>query len=253
MGELIMMPARHAENKNVAVKPAATERAGQGASQGAAQGFDISVWTKAPRERTAAYFPTYSTVSKAMQTSLRAWVREWFHGNPEILLTPARAYGVLVYICTHPFSGKPTNMFTYDIQQTEALDRAFASAACRLGAELRKLDTKNMPWLTREHYFAYRSKEVVRYVIKNRRLFYKMLNVETMLMDAILKFTLIDIPSLGLEESYVILRRVFNTQLHRFSDQLDLSPRADELIRIATQALVTKMANDNVVQLPLAA
>jgi hypothetical protein len=110
-----------------------------------------------------------------------------------------------------------------------------------------------MPWLTREHYFAYRSKEVVRYVIKNRRHFYKMLNVETMLMDAILKFTLIDIPSLGLEESYIILLRVFRTQLHRLSDQLDLSPRAEELIRIATEALATKMANDNVVQLPLAA
>jgi hypothetical protein len=250
MGELIMMPARNAENKNVAVKRAATA---EHASQGAGQGFDISVWTKAPRERTAAYFPTYSAVSKAMQTSMRAWVREWFHSNPEILLTPGCAYGVLVYICTHPFSGKPTNMFTYDIQQTEALDRAFASAACRLSAELRTLDTKNMPWLKREHYFAYRSKEVVRYVIKNRRLFYKMLNVETMLMDAILKFTLIDIPSLGLEESYVILQRVFRTQLHRFSEQLDLSPRAEELIRIATEALVTKMANDNVVQLPLAA
>jgi hypothetical protein len=252
MGELIMMPARKAENTNVAVNPAVTNECAV-ASQGAGQGFDISVWTRAPRERTAAYFPTYATVSKAMQTSLRAWVREWFHANPEILQMPSRAYGVLVYICTHPFSGKPTNMFTYDIQQTEALDRAFASAACRLGAELRSLDTKNMPWLTREHYFAYRSKEVVRYVIKNRRHFYKMLNVETMLMDALLKFTLIDIPTLGLEESYVILQRVFRTQLHRLSDQLDMSPRADELIRIATEALVTKMANDNVVQLPLAA
>ena len=65
-------------------------------------------------------------------------------------------------------------MFTYDIQQTEALDRAFASAAVRLGRELKELNTQDLSWFKREHYFAYRSKEVLKYVIKNRRQLYKM-------------------------------------------------------------------------------
>ena len=77
-----------------------------------------------------------------MQTAMRGWVREWFNANVEVLLRPNSAYAILVYVCTHPFSGKPTNMFTYDIQQTEALDRAFASAAIGLGRELKDLDTK---------------------------------------------------------------------------------------------------------------
>jgi len=239
MGELIMMPLRNAAKENKAV-----DNTG---------GLDLTVWKRAPRERTAAYFPTYSAVSKAIQTAMRGWVREWFNANREILLRPNSAYGVLVYICTHPFSGKPTNMFTYDIQQTEAVDRAFASAACKLGRELRSLDTTDMAWLKREHYFAYRSKAVMRHVIKNRRIFYRMLNVETMLMDALLKFALIDIPELGMDASLVILRRVFNTQLHRFSAEFDLSERSEELLRIATEALATKMANDSVVSLPLAA
>ena len=239
MGELIMMPMRNAEAETP--EPVMSN------------GIDFSVWKNAPRERTAAYFPTYSAVSKAMQAAMRGWVREWFAANVEILLRPHTAYPILVYQCTHPFSGKPTNMFTYDIQQTEALERAFASAASKLGRELKALDTKRFPWLTREHYFAYRSKEVVKYVMKNRRAIYKMLNVETVLMNSILKFALIDIPRLGMEDSVVLLRRAFNTQLRRFSDEFDLSPRSEELLKIATDALLVKMAADAVVELPLAA
>ena len=239
MGELIMMPMRNTEAKTI--EPALPG------------GIDFSVWKNAPRERTTAYFPTYSAVSKAMQAALRGWVREWFAANAEILLRPHTAYPILVYQCTHPFSGKPTNMFTYDIQQTEALERAFASAASKLGRELKALDTKRFPWFTREHYFAYRSKEVVKYVMRNRRAIYKMLNVETVLMNSILKFAIIDLPKLGLEDSVVLLRRAFNTQLRRFSDELDLSPRVEELLKIATDALLAKMAADAVVELPLAA
>ncbi len=257
MGELIVMPVRNNDGaagapeirdtpQSVVEIPIRTASASAGSD-----GVDLSVWRRAPKERTTAYFPTYSTVSKAMQTALRGWVREWFHENTEILLRPYTAYPVLVYQCTHPFAGRPTNMFTYDIQQTEALNRAFASAAYRLGRELRTIDTKRFGWFTREHYFAYRSKEVVKYVTKNRRALYKMLNVETVLMDSILKFAVIDIPEMGLDEATVLLRRAFTTQLRRFSDQFDMSVRAEELLRIATEALVSKLPTDNVVTLPV--
>ncbi|MBV8906949.1 MAG: hypothetical protein JOZ22_25195 [Acidobacteriia bacterium] len=240
MGELIMMPSRDTDAVNSNTPKAPVE----------SSGIDFSVWKRAPKERTQAYFPTYSAVSKAMQAAMRAWVREWFAANPEILLRPHTAYPILVYQCTHPFSGKPTNIFTYDIQQTEALHRAFASAANKLGRELKSLDTKRFPWFTREYYFAYRSKEVVKYVAKNRRAIYKMLNTETVLMDSILKFAIIDIPTLGLEQAVVLLRRAFHTQLRRFSDEFDLSGRVEELLRIATDALLTKLAMDNVIVLP---
>lgn len=244
MGELIMMPPRNTETEETSIESNAAPLSAEASS------IDFSVWKRAPKERTAAYFPTYSTVSKAMQTTMRGWVREWFAANPEILLRPHTAYPILVYQCTHPFSGKPTNIFTYDIQQTEALNRAFASAANKLGRELKALDTKRFSWFTREHYFAYRSREVVKYVMRNRRAIYKMLNVETVLMDSILKFAIIDIPKLGLEESVILLRRAFNTQLRRFSEEIDLTGRAEELLRVATEALVTKLPVDNVIQLP---
>ena len=255
MGELIMMPVRNSatETADETISKATSPAQVVALTPQESNSVDLSVWKVAPRERTAAYFPTYSVVSKAMQTAMRGWVREWFNENQDVLLRPKLAYPILVYVCTHPFSGRPTNMFTYDIQQTEALDRAFASAAVRLGRELKELNTQDLCWFTREHYFAYRSKEVLKYVIKNRRQLYKMLNVETVLMDSILKFALIDIPTLGLEASEIILRRAFTTQLRRFSDEIDLTPRVDELLRIATEALNGKLSNDNVVSLPLAA
>jgi hypothetical protein len=244
MGELIEMPVRNQANVETVVENHQAKPTVETSST------DFSVWTNAPKERTTAYFPTYSAVSKAMQIAMRGWVREWFLANPEILQRPHTAYPILVFQCTHPFSGKPTNIFTYDIQQTQALDRAFASAASKLGRELKALDTQNYPWLTREHYFAYRSKEVVKYVMKNRRAIYKMLNVETVLMDSILKFAIIDIPKLGLEEALVLLRRAFNTQLRRFSEQFDLSERTEELLQIATDVLKAKMSEEKVVEMP---
>ena len=255
MGELIMMPMRNAEAKTTESEQetAPASSADSGPASSADSGIDFSIWKNAPKERTAAYFPTYSTVSRAIQGAMRVWVREWFAANPEILLRPHTAYPVLVYQSTTPFSGKPTNIFTYDIQQTEALNRAFASAAFKMGRELKKLDTKSFPWLTREHYFAYRGKEVVKYVSRNRRAIYRMLNVETMLMDAILKFVIIDIPKLGLDAAVVALRKTFVTQLHRFSEEFDLGNRADDLLRIATDALLSKLPTSNVMTMPLAA
>jgi len=241
MGLLIELPVRVSGSQDNDNSATAEQR---GANFGS---IDFSVWKNAPKERTAAYFPTYSTISKAMQAALRGWVREWFNENPEILMRPHSAYPVLVFQCTHPFAGKATNVFTYDIQQTEALNRAFTSAASKLGRELKTLDTKKYAWLTREHYFAYRSKEVVKYVMKNRRAIYRMLNVETMLMDSILKFAIIDLPKLGLDAALAILRRSFNTQMHRFSEEFDMSIRTEELLAIATAALVGQFVPESTV------
>jgi hypothetical protein len=246
MGELIVMPV----GKHQALETIESEVLERKVTETA----DLSVWKNAPKERTAAYFPTYSAISRAMQRALRGWVRDWFTDNAEtILLRPHTAYSILVYQCTHPFSGKPTNTFTYDIQQTDVLDRAFVSAVNKLGGELRMLDTKRFSWFTREHYFAYRSKDVVNYVTKNRRAIYRMLHTETVLMDSILKFAIMDIPKLGMDDAVALLRRTFHTQMRRFSKEFNLSPHADELLQIITDELMTKLAADAVVPFPQAA
>jgi hypothetical protein len=271
MGELIMMPSRNTEAETVSQnsnQPARvisidtvfenraeanadsepTENTGNSKSDAAA--IDFSVWRNAPKERTPAYFPTYSAVSRAMQAAMRGWVRDWFQANPDILKRPQTAYPILVFQCTRPFAGKRTNIFTYDVQETETLDRAFSSAARGLAAELKTIDTKRFDWFTREYYFAYRNNEVVKQVKKNRRAIYKMLNVETVLMNNILNFAVVDVPTLGLEPAVKLLRRAFEVQLRRFSIEFDMTVRVDELLKIATDALRAKLAADKAAQLP---
>jgi hypothetical protein len=41
--------------------------------------------------------------------------------------------------------------------------------------------------------------------------------------------------------------------LNRFSEDVDLTGRAEELLRIATDTLLSKLPNTNVVAMPLAA
>lgn len=270
MGELITMPSRNTET-DANVSPRTTSRAavvsidaafanraagksertdGPKADASDDSKIDFSVWKNAPKERTPSYFPTYSAVSRAMQTAMRGWVRQWFEAHPDVLMRPHTAYPILVYQCTTPFAGKRTNIFTYDIQETEALDRAFASAASKLSRELKALDTKRFNWFTREHYFAYRSKEVVKYVMRNRKAIYKMLNVDTVLMDSILKFAIMDLPALGMEEAVRLLRRAVEVQLNRFSTELDMTPYVDQLLKVATEALMTKLAAEKAMDVP---
>ena len=66
--------------------------------------------------------------------------------------------------------------------------------------------------------------------MKNRRAIYWMLNVETALMDAILKFAIVDIPKLGLACSVILLQRTSRTQLRRLSIEFDLNPGTQDLL-----------------------
>jgi hypothetical protein len=123
------------------------------------------------------------------------------------------------------------------------LHLAFASAAHNLKRELELLDTRNLSRNIRERYFSYRSKEVVDYVSRNHRLLYGMLNADAMLMNAVLKLAVTDIPKVGLQEATANLRSVFAVQLKRFSEEFDLSGRMDELLQIATAELSRVLSN----------
>ena len=81
MGELIVMPSRTESE----AEPVRTKQLLAANEPGA---LDLSIWKRAPRERTPEYFPTYSAVSKAMQGALRAWVRERYHAHTEIQHRP---------------------------------------------------------------------------------------------------------------------------------------------------------------------
>jgi hypothetical protein len=198
---------------------------------------DLSIWLSAPKERTAAYFPTYSAISRKMQAALRLWVREWFGNNSAVLAQPNVGRTILVYICTHPFPGKRTNTFTYDVQVDGMLEMALASAARKLRTELTMLRTEHLKRNVREAYFPYRSGSVVQYVRQNSRAFVKMLNVETALVNGMLNFAVTDVPCVGLGAAVNGLRKTFETHLRRFSAWVSLEDRSDQLVSICTGEL----------------
>lgn len=194
---------------------------------------DLSIWLAAPKERTAAYFPTYSAIARQIQAAMRCWASEWFYANPDILSRPRAAQPLLLYICTTPFRGKPTNRFTYD-PHSGMLEAALSSAAFNLKSELEKFATDHLDWHVRETYFSYRRDTIVESVRRNSHGLVRMLNVDTSIMDDFLKFVMIDLPRLGLDRALKQLRKNMARELKRFSSEFDLSHRCDDILELAT-------------------
>jgi len=71
MCELFTMPIRKEIDTALESQNESTQEAADQQNAASESAMDLSVWRGAPRERTAAYFPTYSAVSKAMQTAPR--------------------------------------------------------------------------------------------------------------------------------------------------------------------------------------
>lgn len=242
-----MMPVRTAVNDT---KAGATRlEAGQNSSASSLDGkaFDSSAWLVAPRERTPSYFPVYSSVSRAMQSALRQWVGDWLCRNPDAIERRVSAYSLLAFSCTRPYCGRPTNIFTYDVQQGAALDQALRTASRLLSERLAFIDGAQRA-AGRPGAISLMPARVAEYVRKNRRPIYKMFNVETALINEILKFTQISIPKIGIEKASVELRAAFEKHLHRFTDEFDLAERTDELLLIATEALLSRQGSESEMQ-----
>lgn len=238
MGKLFIMPsnvfaeasriAHWSETRSVDIRLARSDRK--------SVAIDFSAWLSAPQERTANYFPVYSKVSQAMQTALRHWAREWLHQHPAAFERRTAAYSLLVFSCTKPYRGRPTHLFTYDLQQTATLEQAFRTAGRLLSKELERIDVLQRA-AGYHGAMSQISRQIQSFVIRNRGPIYQMFHVETALMDEILKFTQMNIPKLGLDRAATELRAGFNRNLRRFSDVADFEERTDDLLRIVTEAL----------------
>lgn len=230
MGKLLMMPLSKA---HVSVH----SNSGAG---------DLESWLSAPREGNASYAAVYSAVSLAMQSALRQWVGEWLKEHPEALERKVSGYSLLAFSCTRPYRGRSTNVFTYDPQQTAAVEHAIRAAGRMMAervtsiASIRKTaGPRIIP------------SQVTQFVSQKRRNLYRMFHVETLLMDEILKFTQMNIAKLGLEKAAAELRMAFEKHLHRFTDEFDMAERCNDLLAIATDALRTRPAEQD--EMPVAA
>jgi hypothetical protein len=238
MGKLLMMPSKvDTMNQDQPASAAPTSASVGMAADNQSQGIDFTVWLNAPRERTAQYFPVYSAISKALQTSLRGWTQQWLNDNPQSFERKVAAYSLLVFSCTRPFRSRSNNFFTYDIQETATVDQAFRSAGPELREKLDELNTAHracgLPGV-----MSILPKKIEDFVSNNRRPIYRMFSVETALMDEVLKFTQINIPKWGLDKAAEELRSAFRKHLHRFTEEFDMADRSDELLSILTDVLL---------------
>jgi hypothetical protein len=207
---------------------------------------DLELWLSAPREGNASYAAVYSAVSLAMQSALRQWVGDWLRENPESLERKVSGYSLLAFSCTRPYRGRSTNLFTYDPQQTAAVDHAIRAAGRLMAEQVTSINSIRKAAGPRII-----PSQVTQFVSQKRRNLYRMFHVETLLMDEILKFTQINIPKLGLAKAAAELRTAFERHLHRFTDEFDLASRCGDLLAIATEALRTRPIEQD--EMPIAA
>ena len=207
----------------------------------------LAAWRSAPREQRSAHFPIFAAaVSRSIQKALREWVGEWFFSKPPgVLRHRMAAQSLLVYQATAPYQGRG-GVFTYDPQQPQLITLALTNAADRLPGILEKLDASEYSWHIREFYFPYRAHEILAFVSLKPGRLTRMFYVETSILNALLKFAhVLHADPLGTAraantqaQAELHLRRVVTTYLRRFSDEFDPSPRSEELLAIATFALV---------------
>jgi hypothetical protein len=230
MGKLLMMPTSkaHVSVHSNSVPPA------------------LQLWLSAPREGQASYAAVYTAVSQVMQSAVRQWVGEWLRENPEVMERKVSGYSLLAFSCTRPYRGRSTNLFTYDVQQTAAVDQALRAAGRVIAEQVGSLEI-----IRKRAGPRIIPSQVAQFVSQKRRDLYRMFHVEMLLMDEILKFTQINIPKLGLEKAAAELRTAFEKHLHRFTDEFDLATRCDELLSIATKALRTRPIEQE--EMPIAA
>ena len=207
--------------------------------------IDYSLWERAPREKTPAYFRTFSAVAREIQHTLRSWIRASLVTDPSLLSNTKRAFPLLVYQATAPFAMRVAQLFTYDIQDTAAVDRAFSSAKFRLPSSLSFLDIVSVPKVQRVYYLQDRDTIIWDYVYTNRRDLYRMLNAETILVNSLILFAQENITHFGIGPAVILLRNTFTTQLSRFAEGIDFSSRADELLAITTTALAHALPAPN--------
>jgi hypothetical protein len=255
MGKLLIMPSGRSNADQQTPLAGAIDQAAATQNQStetefAPAGTGINLWLSAPREGQPSYAATYSAVSLAMQSALRRWVGDWVRDHPEAMERRVSGYSLLAFACTRPFRGRSTNLFTYDVQQTSAVDRALNAAGRMIADKVKQLEILRQ---TSDHSTGPRliPSQVAQMVRQKRTHIYRMFTVETLLMDEILKFTQINIPKLGLEKAAAELHSAFERHLRRFTSEFDLSELAGELIALATEALRAYLFEDT--QMPVAA
>jgi hypothetical protein len=104
-----------------------------------APGELVADWIGLPSEREAAFFPQFRRASVAVQRALRDWLPSVWFADLDRYEDLGSAFPLLVYQATDAFPGRPRAQFAYDAMDPLSMERAWRSAARRLGRLLEEV------------------------------------------------------------------------------------------------------------------
>lgn len=203
-----------------------------------------SVWTLAPDERSADFFPAFARISVALQRALRAEVPRAYFASLENFSDTKRAYPMLLYQASRPFRARMRTELTYDVLNPATLARVFRTAKQCLpellaATELRLADA-GLGEIAR-NYQPRRSANIVDAVqrlSRSRRCLYVLIRTENVLMNA-----LIDLAGFGAlrpkdrTKRKALFEKRWTFELRRIYPGIDCLNLAAPLFDAATDAL----------------
>ena len=218
--------------------------------QGTIPGVDCpepdACWLSLPAERSAAFLPTFTRISVALQAALREQVPAVYFQVPERFRDWKSAYPMLVYQASRPFRGRVRTELTYDVLNPRLMAILFRRARAKLiplleqvEAELRAGGFEDVA----QYYSLKRAPGIIDSVQRlsaSRRHLYRLIRSEGALVDA-----LVDLSGLGRlstkeqAKRLAAFRKKWQFQLRRLYPGVDFSGLAPALLEAATQSLLS--------------
>jgi hypothetical protein len=203
-----------------------------------------SCWLSVPRERSAAFLPTFVRMSVAIQCVLRERVPVEYFQDLEKYRDLKTAGPMLVYQASPPFRGKKRTELTYDVLNPALIAMLFrrakptlmellAQAESRLRAEgLAEVADQYAPRRTNA------TLDCVQKLSKSRRHLYVLIRGESILMDALVQLSgLGDLPLKLRAKKWAAFEKRWNFQLRRLYHGSDFTHLAPVLLEAAEDAL----------------
>jgi hypothetical protein len=201
-------------------------------------------WLAAPAERSPEFFPAFSRVSAAIQTTLRECIPARYFEDARSFANVKTAYPMLVYQASRPFRGKMRTELSYDVLNPPTLAAFFRTVRPVLGDVLGAARIRLLAEGADElaaMYEAGRANAILESVqkwSKSRKCLYVLIRAEGVLVN-----TLVELAGLGSLPEKQQARRVasfqkrWRFQLRRMYPGTDFTWLAAELLEAATLAL----------------
>ena len=201
-------------------------------------------WLTLPSERSAAFLPTFTRISVALQSALREHVPAIYFKNPERFRDWKSAYPMLVYQASRPFRGRVRTELTYDVLNPRLMTVLFRRAKATLIPVLENVEAALRAeglGEVADFYLPRHSLEILKTVQRlsaSRRCLYRLVRNEAALVDALVNLSGVGklSPKAQLKK-LAAFRKKWQFQLRTLYPGGDFSPVSSELLEAAAQAL----------------